>query len=449
MEVCEHKNFSKLKQFIIDSGIDDIKIGFTDINGVIRGKYVCLDSFFTGLDEGISFCDVIMGWDIEDQIYENCSFTGSHTGFPDLKLKILPETWRHDFLDQKTLFFLTKISGKGEFICPRSLLERVVAQCKSMDLEAYAGVEYEFFLFDETPQSLREKQFRNLKPISPGSQGYSILQTSLASDFCHEILALGRKMRFPMKALHTEVGPGVWEAPLEVANILEAADRASLFKTFVKILAHKHNRIATFMAKWSEKMPGQSGHLHLSLRRNDGSYAFYDSSKPQGLSDLLYSFIAGQLYLLPELFVMYAPTINSYSRFVPGFWAPTNISWGIEKRTAAIRVIPGSPNSQRVECRVPGADSNPYLALAAALASGLWGIQQKLKLTEAVEKNLYNKNFPKTLTEAIANFKNSKIANELFGEQFVEHFSTSREWEVQQFNSHVTDWELSRYFESI
>jgi glutamine synthetase len=261
-------------------------------------------------------------------------------------------------------------------------------------------------------------------------------------------------MRMPLEGLHTETGPGVLEAAIGYCAALEAADRAALFKTFTKVIAQRKGLMATFMAKWSPNYPGQSGHLHLSLKK-DGAPVFHDENAPHSMSPLMRSFVAGQQQLLPQVLAMVAPTINSYSRMVPGYWAPTSATWGVENRTTALRVIPGSAKSQRVEYRIAAADANPYLALAAALGSGLWGIEQGLEPTEPVAGNAYalprdeSRALPATLWEAAQALKASNAARDLFGSDFVEHFAATREWEEREFRKHITDWELARYFEII
>jgi glutamine synthetase len=262
-------------------------------------------------------------------------------------------------------------------------------------------------------------------------------------------------MRFPIEGLHTETGPGVLEAAIEVTDALEAADRAALFKTFTKVLAQRSGLMATFMAKWSPDWPGQSGHLHVSLNDKAGKSVFHEEGAPASMSQAMRWFVGGQQALLPELLAMVASTVNAYSRLIPGFWAPTEASWGVENRTCALRVIPGSPKSQRVEYRIAAADINPYLALAAAIGSGLWGIANRVEPDAAVDGNAYEKRFPetralpRTLTEAAARLKASQAARGLFGEAFVEHYAATREWEEREFRRAITDWELARYFEII
>jgi glutamine synthetase len=262
-------------------------------------------------------------------------------------------------------------------------------------------------------------------------------------------------MDFPIEGYHSESGPGVLEAAIQVDNIMAAADKAILFKTFTKIFAQRNDLMATFMAKWSTEYPGQSGHIHLSLRNQDGSSAFHEPGREHAMSDAMRWFVGGQQTLMPELLAMVSPTVNSYTRMVPGFWAPTESTWGVENRTCALRVIPGSAKSQRCEYRVSAADANPYLAMAAALGSGLWGIENQVEPTAPVTGNAYDKTFPRrlalprTLWEAAQKLKKSKAARTLFGDAFVDHFAATREWEEREFRRHVTDWEMARYFEIV
>ena len=213
--------------------------------------------------------------------------------------------------------------------------------------------------------------------------------------------------------------------------------------------------MATFMAKWSKDWPGQSGHIHLSLQDSAGKGVFFDADKPFTMSDTMRWFIGGQQKLMPEVLAMVSPTVNSYTRLIPGFWAPTDSAWSVDNRTCALRVIPGSAKSQRVEYRVAAADANPYVILSAALASGLWGIENKVEPEPFVTGNAYDRKFParlalpRTLWDAAQRLKASKAARELFGDDFVEHYAATREWEEREFRKHISDWELDRYFEII
>lgn len=455
MNARDVKTAEDARRIVGERALDYVKVGVFDLDGVLRGKYVARDKFFSALENGLGFCDVVLGWDVDDQCYDNVRFTGWHTGFPDAPVRVLPESCRELPFEDGMLFFLCEFAPPAEELCPRAILRRVVERANRMGFSPYAAVEYEFFVFEETPRSVREKGYRNLTPMTPGSFGYSVLRNTVESDFHHALLSTCAQMDMPLEGLHTETGPGVLEAAITVDGALIAADRAALFKTFTKVLAQKRGLMATFMAKWSHEQAGQSGHIHLSLKGEDGSAVFHDDSAPNGISATMRHFIAGQQALMPELLAMVAATVNSYSRLVPGLWAPTNATWGIENRTCALRAIPGSPKSQRVEYRVAAADANPYLALAAALASGLWGIENRLEPDAPISGNAYetevaaDRRLPATLWDAAQRLKSSAAARALFGDCFLEHFAASREWEERAFRKHVTDWELSRYFEII
>ena len=449
------KTAADAMKIVEERGVTHIKVGLFDADGVMRGKYISLQKFASALESGFGFCDVVLGWDSNDQLYDNITFTGWHTAFPDAPVRILPDTCREVSFEPNTLLFLCEFADKAEELCPRGVLRRAVDKARAMGLEPYAALEYEFFLFDETPHTVRENGYRNLKNITPGFYGYSMLRNSVWADFYHQLLEMCERMRMQIEGLHTETGPGVLEAALGVDKALEAGDKGNLFKTFTKVLAQRHNMMATFMAKWSRDWPGQSGHIHVSLKDKKGGSAFHDPKDPHGMSRAMKQFVAGQQALMPQLLAMVASTVNSYTRLIPGFWAPTHATWGVENRTTALRVIPGSPKSQRVEYRIAAADANPHLALAVALASGLWGIENELELPPPVEGNSYAVQHPETaalpptLWDAAQRLKASKAARALFGDAFVEHYAASREWEEREARKHVSDWQLQRYFEII
>ena len=366
-----------------------------------------------------------------------------------------PESCRALPWEDPVVFFLAEFTGAAEKICPRGLLRRVLNRAQALGYQVYAGLEYEFFVFNETPDSIREKGYRNLKPIAPGNFGYSVIRNSVWSDFYRSLLDTCERMDLPLESLHEETGPGVIEAAIGVDSALAAADKAALFKTFAKVVAQKQGLMATFMAKWSMDWPGQSGHIHMSLRDQAGKPVFHKADAPHGMSDVMRWFVGGQQKLMPEFLAMISPTVNSYTRLIPGFWAPTDSAWSVDNRTTALRVISGSPKSQRVEFRVAAADANPYISLAAAIASGLWGIEHKIEPEPMIEGNAYDRKLPpelalpRTLWEAAQRLKASQAARACFGDEFVEHFAASREWEEREFRRHVTDWELARYFEII
>ena len=455
MKPEEVRTAAQARAIVEERGLEHVKVGIFDNDGILRGKYIDRDKFYSALDKGLGFCDVVLGWDSNDQQYDNVTFTGWHTAYPDAAVRLLPETCRSLPFEGDMLLFLGEFSGRAEQICPRATLRRVLKRAAGLGYAVSAAAEFEFFIFSETPDSVREKGYRGLQNLTPGYFGYSMLRSSVHTELYQALLLQSAQMRTPIESLHTETGPGVIEAALHYCEALEAADRAAIFKTFTKVLAQRRGLMATFMAKWSQQMPGQSGHLHMSMTRTDGAPVFYDEKKPHTMSDELRWFVGGQQALMPELLAMVAATVNSYSRLVPGFWAPTSATWGVENRTCALRVIQGGPKSQRVEYRIAAADINPYLAIAAAVGSGLWGIEHRLEPDEPITGNAYarklpaKRQLPRTLSDAAAQFARSRAAQELFGAPFVEHFAASREWEEREFRRAVTDWELARYFEII
>ena len=450
------KTAADLKRYVEQSDLPYAKVGVFDIDGVLRGKYMAKDKLLSSLEGGYGFCDVVLGWDSNDQLYDNTTMTGWHTAYPDAGVRLLPETTRLLPFENNMPLILSEFTGKMEAICPRSLLRRIVERASSMGFGIKSSAEFEFFVFEETPQSVRDKGYRNLNSITPGYFGYSMLRNSVHADFYHELMNLCLDMDIELEGLHTETGPGVLEAAIKYDDAMASADKAALFKTMTKILAQRKGWMATFMAKWSNDWPGQSGHLHMSLvDEKTGKPVFYDETKPLGMSDTMRWFVGGQQALMPELLSMIACTVNSYTRLIPGYWAPTSASWGYENRTCALRVIGGAPKSQRVEYRIAAADINPYIAVAASIGSGLWGIENKIEPTAPVEGNAYEKRFPakmglpSTLWEAAQKLKGSKAARNLFGDEFVDHYAATREWEEREARKAITDWQLARYFEII
>jgi glutamine synthetase len=329
----------------------------------------------------------------------------------------------------------------------------VLKRAEKLGVLPMCGIEFEWFNFSETPQSWAEKGYVRPETITPGMFGYSLLRANENREFFKALMVEMGAFGIPIEGLHTETGPGVYEVAILFSEALEAADRAILFKTGAKEIGSRFGIMPSFMAKWSAQYPGCSGHIHQSM--SDGKKnLFYDGKGKNGMSRMFESYLAGQVAGLMEFAPMYWPTINSYKRLVDGFWAPVKPTWGLDNRTASFRVIAGSPKSTRLETRCPGADINPYLATAAVLAAGLSGIERNLKLTA---KPIHGTNqgaeniprAPRTLIETTRIFRSSKLARDWFGDDFVDHFAATREWEWRQWLDAVTDWELKRYFEII
>jgi glutamine synthetase len=435
-------------------GARKIKLAVTDIDGILRGKIISLEKFKGIAEKGFGFCDVIFGWDAGDNAYDNAQITGWHTGYPDAQAVVDLSTERKIPWENDLPFFLADFDVAGSAaaeICPRTLLKRTIARAEAQGFHPVFSQEFEWFNFKRSATEISLPP----APLTEGMFGYSLLRASQNSDYFNALFDQLTAMNIPIEGLHTETGPGVYEAAILYGPALEAADRAVLFKSGVKEIALRHGIIASFMAKWNEHLPGCSGHVHQSLWNADkNKNLFYDAGQSNKISSLMESYIAGQLYCLPQILPMYAPTINSYKRLVEGAWAPTTCTWGIDNRTTALRALPQGSASCRLETRVVGSDSNPYLAVAACLASGLYGIEKGMKLEQPnTEGNGYADlrfgRLPANLWEASKAMKESDVAKELFGETFVNHFCGTREWEWRQHAKAVTDWELRRYFEII
>lgn len=443
------------------SGINKVKVAITDIDGVMRGKYISLEKFEGVLNGTGGFCDCVFGWDTNDVLYDNAKFTGWHTAYPDALYKIDLNSERMIPDEQVPLYLADFVASDGHSshpVCPRNVLKRVLQKAEDMGLGCNLAFEYEFFVFDETPQSVRDKNYHNLKPFTPGMFGYSILRNSTQSDLFRDLMDYFTSMNIEIEGLHCETGPGVLEAAIKYGSALDSCDNANIFKTFSKVFFQKRQLMATFMAKSNVNFPGSGGHIHQSLYdAKTKKNLFFDAEQKHSMSPLMQSYIAGQMKYLKSFLMLVSPTINSYARLVKGFWAPTAVGWGVENRTTALRVIPGSEKSQRVEFRVAAADANPYLAAAAVLGAGLLGIQENLKLGAPLVGNAYEaqdklppeQQLPNNLGEAADNLEESKVARDLFGADFVEHFLISRRWEVREYQKAVTDWQLQRYFEII
>jgi glutamine synthetase len=438
------------------AGSSKVKVACSDIDGILRGKYLHPDKFYGAAEGGFGFCDVVFGWDSGDNVYDNTQVTGWQHGFPDALARIDLDTARRVPWDNNVPFFLGEFvsaDGTPYPICPRQTLKRVLARAEKLGFTVMTGMEFEWFNFRETPASWAAKKGVGPEPLSAGMFGYSLLRMADNPGFFNALMDEMEAFDVPIEGLHTETGPGVYEAAIGFSEALKQADRAILFKTGAREIGKRYGIMPSFMANRSQSYPGCSGHIHQSL--SDGkANLFFDARSPRRMSKLFESYLAGQVACLMEFAPMFWPTINSYKRLVDGFWAPVKPTWGVDNRTASFRVIAGSPKGTRLETRCPGADVNPYLAMAAVIAAGLHGVERGLKLTAPpiTGTNQGAENIPRaprTLVETTRNFSNSRIARDFLGDTFVDHFAATRDWEWRQWLDGVTDWELKRYFEII
>lgn len=447
----------RLEAWLAEKSVRKAKIGGFDVDGVWRGKYVSLEKLLSAARGGLGFCDVVFGWDLADELYDNARITGWHTGYPDAHAVVDLSTARVIPWEPDTAAFILDFvneDGSPYQASPRQLLHRIGRKARALGFLPRVGSEYEYFIFKETPQSLREKGFRDLTTLTPGMFGYSWLRSSANSGLVHAIIDGCNAFGVEVEGMHTETGPGVYETAVLYDDLERAADKSALFKTAVKEICARHGLTACFMAKWNPRLPGCSGHLHESLWDLAGAHnRFHDPGEEHGMSALLRHYVGGQIALMPELTALCWPTINSYKRSVENTWAPTTATWGRENRTCAIRIIGDSARSTRVEYRQMGADMNPYVGMAVSLAAGLWGIENRVEPPPPCDGNAYAAKdaapLPRSLKDAVRLLERSERARELLGEGFVDHFVRTREWEVRQFERAVTTWELERYLELI
>ncbi len=443
---------SQLKEELKNKEFAYARVGVFDIDGQFRSKLVSKEKVLKILQEGFGFCNVIHAWDMKDQCYP----AYGHTAYPDEWVYPDPQSIRYIPWQENRPLLIADFRGTEEglgLICPRSLLKKVLREYEELDLQPKVGMDIEWFNFLESSRTLADKDFVNPQPITPDMFGYSTARLNQYQAYVEDLLGMLNELGISVEGLHTETGDGVYEAALAYRDALSFADNAALFKASVKEIAHLHGITASFMAKWNASLPGCSGHLHQSLHsKTDGKNLMAEGDK---LSEIGQHFLAGQLHCLPYIVPLYAPTINSYKRYVKGSWSAVTVSWGEENRTTAIRVIHGQQRGHsRIEMRVPGADANPYLSISAALASGLYGIKHRLALkidpTKGSEyEQMTNQKMPHSLESAVHQMKNATLPAELFGQKFVEHFLITREWECEQYRVAVTDWERKRYFETI
>ena len=440
------------------NSIHTVKIGAADLDGAYRGKRLPAETFLDGAEDGFAQCDVIFGWDIAEDLVPDLRFTGWESGYPDIiavpdldTLAVVPWElgvasvvcdYRHE-------------DGRPVAIAPRHVLGRVVERARALGYEPSTALELEFRLFRETAESLRAKGWENLQPLSPSNSCYSIWRASGDDAVLGQIVRQMAAYGIPMEGYNREHGPGMYEVNITYGPAMLSADRAMLFRNGVKEVCAQQGLTATFMAKWSDQEDGCSGHLHQSLWDAAGRNVFYDGGGEHHMSQTLRHYAAGVLRTMPEFLALYAPNVNSYKRFVSGTWAPTTVTWGVETRTTALRLVPGTAKSTRIETRTPGCDVNPYLGMAATLAAGLYGIERELEMPPRASGNAYElppdvaPPLPRTLGEAIELFEHSELAREFFGAEFVDHYVAMRRWEVAQYNRVVGAWERERYFEMV
>ena len=442
---------------IADGSIDTVVIAFPDMHGRPVGKRVTADYFAShAAEHGIECCEYVLAVDVDMTPLPGYRFANWDTGYGDVVCHPDFATARRIPWLEGTAWVIADLSdgsGAPVEVSPRQMLRRQLERAAERGLRVLAATELEFYLFRDSYEEAAAKGWRGLEPHTSTIEDYQLLQTSreeyILRRIRNEMIGAG----IPVEFSKGEAGRGQHEVNVTYDEALTAADRHLVFKNGIKEIAAQEGRAATFMAKWTMDDTGSSCHVHTSLwDAESGEPLMADASHATGLSVVGRRFLAGQLAAARELAWCAAPTVNSYRRYVPGSWAPTAVVWGEDNRTCGFRVV-GTGAGRRVESRIPGADVNPYLVLAAAVAAGLYGIDHELELGEPYPRNAYEASdvprIPTTLVEAIDELRGSKVAVEAFGAEVHHHLLNTavQEWEAS--NRHVSDWELARYFERL
>lgn len=441
--------------------IDTVVTALPDLYGRLVGKRIT-GRFF--LDEvarhGMHVCDYLLACDMEMDPTPGYAFTSWEKGYGDLRAVPDPATLRAlSWHDRTALVLCDAVTEAGELVevAPRSVLRRQLARARALGLEPRMGSELEFFLLRDSYADARAKAYQGLVPAQGYIEDYHLLAGSFAEPVIGEIRRHMDASAIPVEFSKGEWGPGQHEINLRFAPALEMADRHVVYKQGAKEIAARAGQGLTFMAKWREDLAGSSLHVHSSLWTPAGEPAFAApgvplAGTPVEAPDVFRHWLAGLLAHCRELCFLFAPTVNAYKRFLPGTFAPTGLAWSFDNRTAGLRVV-GRGESLRVECRIPGADANPYLAYAGIVAAGLDGIERKLEPGPGFEGDVYRAEgiprVPGTLGEALDALAGSAFARRAFGDAVVDHWLHFGRTEEAAFATAVTDWERARYLERV
>jgi glutamine synthetase len=448
--------FNELKHQVTDGSIDTVLACFVDMQGRLIGKRFHGSYFIESAHDETHGCDYLLANDIDMEPVPGYRAASWKKGYGDFVIKPDLSTIRRIPWLEKTALVLADVLDHHHHEdlphSPRGILKRQLARLKERGYLAYFASELEFYLFDETYESARGKHWKGIATASPYIQDYVIQMTSKEDAVMRAIRNGLFEAGIPVENSKGEWGPGQEEINVRYAEALEMADRHVVIKNGCKEIATRMGKAITFMAKYDYALAGSSSHIHNSLWSADGKTSlFHDPQGEYGMSDLMRSWVAGQLKYAPDITLLLAPYINSYKRFQAGTFAPTRIVWSRDNRTAGFRLCGENSKAIRIECRIGGADLNPYLAFAGLIAAGLAGIDEKLELEKPFEGDAYGDaglmEIPKTLREATEIFGRSELLNSALGEAVVEHYVHTARWEQLEYDRRITDWELHRGFE--
>ncbi|PDQ34713.1 MAG: glutamine synthetase [Candidatus Lumbricidophila eiseniae] len=434
--------------------VDTVIVAFADMQGRFVGKRTSARLFLEDIAEhGAEACNYLLAVDVENNTVGGYAMSSWERGYGDMVLVPDLTTLRLvPWLEATALVTADLRWSDASPVepSPRRILQRQLARLAERDLTAFVGTELEFLVFNDTYREAWRKGYRDLTPASDYNIDYALLASTRMEPMLRDIRNSMDAAGLYCEGVKGECNLGQQEISFRYAEALTTCDNHSVYKNGAKEIADKHGASLTFMAKFDER-EGNSCHIHISLRGTDGSAVFADRDAPHGMSPLFRQFLAGQLALMREFTLFQAPNINSYKRYVPGSFAPTALAWGLDNRTCAYRVV-GHGHGMRVENRVPGGDVNQYLAVAAMIAAGLYGIDHKLELEDAFAGNAYESGVsrvPASLAEAADLFQQSVVAREAFGDEVVDHYLNYARVELAAFGATITDWERVRGFERL
>ncbi|MEJ7833640.1 MAG: glutamine synthetase family protein [Nocardioides sp.] len=452
-----HLTMEGLVARIGNGTIDTVVVAFTDMQGRLQGKrlhghYFADHVWDHGARHGTEGCNYLLAVDVDMNTVDGYQISSWERGYGDMEF----------VLDERTVRVLTHLPATAMVQCdlvwpdqspvvqsPRTILQRQLDRCAEQGWVALAGTELEFIAFDTTYEAAWQRGYRDLRPVNQYNVDYSVVGTTRVEPLLRAIRNHMYDAGLDVEGAKGECNLGQHEIGFLYADALTSADNHAVYKTVAKEIAAQQGQAITFMAKYNER-EGSSCHIHLSLRGEDGSLVFWDED--EGERTALYDhFVAGVLATAADLTLLYAPNINSYKRFADGSFAPTTIAWGLDNRTCAVRLV-GHGAGARMENRLPGADVNPYLALAAMLAGGLHGVENELSLEDELVGNAYTSDRPRvpaTMTEARERFAGSAMARSALGDEVVDHYVNMADVELAAYQATVTDWELRRGFERL
>jgi glutamine synthetase len=444
----------ELRQAVAEGSVDTVVAAQVDMQGRLMGKRFQAEFFLDSAHKESHSCNYLLATDFEMETVPGYKATSWAAGYGDYVMKPDLATLRRTPWLEGTALVLCDVLDHHTHAevphSPRAVLKRQIARLKAMGFQAMMASELEFFLFANSYAELHAQGYRGLTPVSPYNEDYHIFQTTKEEEVMRAVRTGLNAAGVPVECSKGEASAGQEEINVRYADALAAADAHVVVKNGVKEIAWSKGKSVTFMAKYAGNAAGSSSHLHQSLRTLDGQPAFFDPGQPHGMSKLMQSWLAGLLEHAGAITLFLAPYVNSYKRFAAGTFAPTKAIWSTDNRTAGYRLVGEGSPSVRVECRVGGADLNPYLAFATQIAAGIDGIERGLALEPEFRGDAYSarvREIPKTLRDAIEALRRSKMLRAALGEDVVEHYLHAARWEQAQADRTVTDWEVARGFE--